>query len=318
MPAPPGAAKLRRPDPVGDRRDGVPEDTRAALAAHKSAQDLRPRPDRAPSSTRRSASSRHVKRISGGDAGQRPRSRSPASTTAPSAGASSTPGTASSSPTRRRPRTPAPRRTVGQRQPPRLLLVTDDPSMLPTALQDYLLDVQPGYDDATRSRRLQPRLDHRRRERRSSVAVQAQIDALLEIVPVNERGRRSPDTMSQAESPDRLATARSPSTTSASSWAPPRRTSSQLRNRIARLIDSPLAADHPRASARRAGRSRASPRSASTARHAATTPRPVRARCALGLRRAAPPRTAMGMARPRARLARRGRACAAAACPGMP
>jgi hypothetical protein len=71
------------------------------------------------------------------------------------------------------------------------LLVTDDPDKLPTALQSYLLDVQPGYTrDPVRGV-----YNHGwiiGDENAFSVAVQSQIDALLEIVPVNERGSATP------------------------------------------------------------------------------------------------------------------------------
>jgi hypothetical protein len=71
------------------------------------------------------------------------------------------------------------------------LLVTDDPDKLPTALQSYLLDVQPGYTrDPVRGV-----YNHGwiiGDENAFSVAVQSQIDALLEIVPVNERGSPTP------------------------------------------------------------------------------------------------------------------------------
>jgi ell wall binding domain 2 (CWB2) len=71
------------------------------------------------------------------------------------------------------------------------LLVTDDPDKLPTALQGYLLDVQPGYSrDPVRGV-----YNHGwiiGDESAFSVAVQSQIDALLEIVPVNERGSATP------------------------------------------------------------------------------------------------------------------------------
>jgi hypothetical protein len=71
------------------------------------------------------------------------------------------------------------------------LLVTDDPDKLPTALQSYLLDVQPGYTrDPVRGV-----YNHGwiiGDESAFSVAVQSQLDALLEIVPVNERGSPTP------------------------------------------------------------------------------------------------------------------------------
>jgi hypothetical protein len=66
------------------------------------------------------------------------------------------------------------------------LLVTETADRLPTALQNYLLDVQPGYTrDPVRGV-----YNHGwivGDEGAISVPVQSQIDALLEIVPVNER-----------------------------------------------------------------------------------------------------------------------------------
>jgi hypothetical protein len=71
------------------------------------------------------------------------------------------------------------------------LLVSDDAGKLPAALQGYLLDVQPGYTrDPVRGV-----YNHGwiiGDESAFSVAVQSQIDALLEIVPVNERGNPTP------------------------------------------------------------------------------------------------------------------------------
>jgi hypothetical protein len=71
------------------------------------------------------------------------------------------------------------------------LLVTDDAAKLPTALQGYLLDVQPGYTrDPVRGV-----YNHAwiiGDEGALSVPVQSQIDALLEIVPVNERASAAP------------------------------------------------------------------------------------------------------------------------------
>jgi hypothetical protein len=66
------------------------------------------------------------------------------------------------------------------------LLVVEDPAKLPAAVQGYLLDVQPGYTrDPVRGV-----YNHGwivGDESAISVSVQSQIDALLEIVPVNER-----------------------------------------------------------------------------------------------------------------------------------
>ena len=71
------------------------------------------------------------------------------------------------------------------------LLVTQDPATLPRALQGYLLDVQPGYTrDPVRGV-----YNHGwivGDEGAISAPVQSQIDALLEIVPVNERASAKP------------------------------------------------------------------------------------------------------------------------------
>ena len=71
------------------------------------------------------------------------------------------------------------------------LLVTQDPATLPRALQGYLLDVQPGYTrDPVRGV-----YNHGwivGDEGAISAPVQSQIDALLEIVPVNERASATP------------------------------------------------------------------------------------------------------------------------------
>jgi hypothetical protein len=71
------------------------------------------------------------------------------------------------------------------------LLIVEDPAKLPPALQGYLLDVQPGYTrDPVRGV-----YNHGwivGDESAISVPVQSQIDALLEIVPVNERASTSP------------------------------------------------------------------------------------------------------------------------------
>jgi ell wall binding domain 2 (CWB2) len=71
------------------------------------------------------------------------------------------------------------------------LLVAEDPDKLPTAVQGYLLDVQPGYTrDPVRGV-----YNHGwivGDESAFSTAVQSQIDSLMEIVPVNERGSAKP------------------------------------------------------------------------------------------------------------------------------
>jgi hypothetical protein len=68
------------------------------------------------------------------------------------------------------------------------LLVSDAGDQLPAALDGYLLDVQPGYiRDPVRGV-----YNHGwivGDEKAFSAAVQSRIDALLEIVPVNERAK---------------------------------------------------------------------------------------------------------------------------------
>jgi hypothetical protein len=75
------------------------------------------------------------------------------------------------------------------------LLVSGDGTKLPGALQGYLLDVQPGYTrDPVRGV-----YNHGwiiGDEQAFSVPVQSQIDALLEIVPVNERASQPSSTPS--------------------------------------------------------------------------------------------------------------------------
>ena len=71
------------------------------------------------------------------------------------------------------------------------LLVTEDPAKLPRSVEGYLLDVQPGYTrDPVRGV-----YNHGwivGDEGAISASVQSQIDALLEIVPVNERASATP------------------------------------------------------------------------------------------------------------------------------
>lgn len=73
------------------------------------------------------------------------------------------------------------------------LLLTDDAGRLPQALTSYLLDIQPGYSrDPVRGV-----YNHGwivGDEGAVSVDVQSRIDALLEIVPVNERAPRTTST----------------------------------------------------------------------------------------------------------------------------
>lgn len=73
------------------------------------------------------------------------------------------------------------------------LLLTDDPNRIPPALSSFLLDIQPGYSrDPVRGV-----YNHAwivGDEQAVSVDTQSQIDALLEIVPVNERASRTKTT----------------------------------------------------------------------------------------------------------------------------
>ncbi|HEX5925111.1 MAG TPA: cell wall-binding repeat-containing protein [Baekduia sp.] len=187
MPAAAWAAKAG--DPIlFTRRDSVPEDTRAAIAAHQQPKIYVLGPtsavsDKALAQLKKLGS---VTRISGA---------TPAASSVAFArfvdGAFGwgvvDPGHGFVFADTRRPTdaaAAAPLSASGTYGP---LLVTDDPNKLPTALQNYLLDVQPGYTrDPVRGV-----YNHGwiiGDENAFSVAVQSQIDALLEIVPVNERG----------------------------------------------------------------------------------------------------------------------------------
>jgi hypothetical protein len=191
MPAAAWAAKAG--DPIlFTRRDSVPEDTRAAIAAHQQPKIYVLGPtsavsDKALAQLKKLGS---VTRISG---------KSPAASSVAFArfvdGAFGwgvvDPGHGFVFADTRRPAdaaAAAPLSASGTYGP---LLVTDDPDKLPTALQSYLLDVQPGYSrDPVRGV-----YNHGwiiGDENAFSVAVQSQIDALLEIVPVNERGSATP------------------------------------------------------------------------------------------------------------------------------
>jgi hypothetical protein len=191
MPAAAWAAKAG--DPIlFTRRDSVPEDTRAAIAAHQQPKIYVLGPtsavsDRVLAKLKKLGS---VTRISG--------ATPPASSVAFARFVDGAfgwgvvdPGHGFVFADTRRPAdaaAAAPLSASGTYGP---LLVTDDPDKLPTALQSYLLDVQPGYTrDPVRGV-----YNHGwiiGDENAFSVAVQSQIDALLEIVPVNERGSATP------------------------------------------------------------------------------------------------------------------------------
>ena len=174
-----------------------------------------------------------VKRIAGADAGAAPRSPSPATRRRrASAGTSSTRATASCSPTRAGRRTPPPPRRCRRTARTGRCCCSPTPACCPQPLQDYLLDIQPGYDERPGPRRLQPRLDHRRRERDRGRRPGAHRHAPGD--PARRHRSRVSHGRSRAARTPARRTARSPSTTCASSWAPPRRTSRyQIRNRIA-------------------------------------------------------------------------------------
>ena len=83
-----------------------------------------------------------------------------------------------------------------------LLLVTE-PNALPAAVQDYLLDIQPGYDDDP----VRGVYNHGwviGDDAAISIDVQSRIDALLEIQPVQPGSARKIPRMAQAEQPERL------------------------------------------------------------------------------------------------------------------
>jgi len=186
MPAAAWAAKAG--DPIlFTHRDSLPEDTRAAIAAHQQPKIYVLGPPSVISGKAVAALKRlgAVQRISGAD---------PAATSVAFArfvdgafgwgvvdpghgfvfASSNRPADAGAA---------APLSASGTYGP---LLVSTNPAQLPTSLSGYLLDVQPGYTrDPVRGV-----YNHGwivGDEQAISVAVQSRIDALLEIVPVNER-----------------------------------------------------------------------------------------------------------------------------------
>ena len=66
------------------------------------------------------------------------------------------------------------------------LLLTDKPAAMPPALQNYLLDVQPGFENGDPSEAVYNRVWILGNKDAVSPAVQARIDQLLELVPVDK------------------------------------------------------------------------------------------------------------------------------------
>jgi hypothetical protein len=191
MPAAAWAAKGG--DPIlFTRRDSVPADTRAAIAAHQQPKIYVLGPESAVSAKvlKELKKLGSVTRISGADPG--------ASSVAFARFVDGAfgwgvvdPGHGFVFASTRRPADAAavaPLSASGTYGP---LLVAEDADKLPTAVRSYLLDVQPGYTrDPVRGV-----YNHGwivGDESAFSTAVQSQIDSLLEIVPVNERGSATP------------------------------------------------------------------------------------------------------------------------------
>ena len=156
-----------------------------------------------------------------------------------SAGTSTTPATASSSPAATRPldaAAAAPLSASGTWGP---LLLTDDADTLPAALRDYLLDVKPGYTtDPTRA--FYNHVWVIGDQEAIDVNQQAEVDELAELAKIG--GER----MSEAENPELLGgdAGVTAEDIRALAGAVTPHFALQVRNRIRRLIE-PLPADHP-------------------------------------------------------------------------
>ena len=162
-------------DPAGDQATRAP----AHLRARARARDLVVR-----RSARCDASAR-VKRIAGPHAGRPTRSRSRATPTRPSAGECATRATASCSRTRDRPRDAAAAAALGGSGKYGPLLLLDGADELPRPLENYLLDIQPGYRfDPVRG--VYNHAWMMGDESAISLGVQARIDELTEIVRVRD------------------------------------------------------------------------------------------------------------------------------------
>ena len=187
MPAAGWAAKSGQPV-LWVTRDAIPPSTRAAITAHKRPQIYVLGPESAISARveKQLGELGQVKRVSGAD----PVANAIAFAREPRpAGTSSTPATGSSSSTpsgRSTPPSAAPLSASGTYGPQ--LLLTEG-NALPAPLQDYLLDIQPGYDEDP----VRGVYNHGWMigdENAISVDVQARIDSLLEIQSV-DRGKGS-------------------------------------------------------------------------------------------------------------------------------
>ena len=188
MPAAAWAAKSGQPV-LWTLKDSLPAETRAAIAAHPQGADLRARAARGDRRERGhgAAASSAGRSASPGPTRSRTRSPSRASPTARSAGTSSTPATASCSPTPRGRSTPRPaRRSRAAASTGRCCSLTEAAS-LPAPVQEYLLDIQPGYEEDP----VRGVYNHgwlMGDETAISADVQSRIDALLEIQPVESGG----------------------------------------------------------------------------------------------------------------------------------
>ena len=186
---------------VRDARRGVGGEGRRPGAVGRQGQRCRPppRPPSPPTAARASTCSgprrRSPTRSSSSSATSAPRAASPAPTRRPTRSPSRASTTGSSAGTRSTPATgwcsPASRGRPTRPPPPALsgagtygpLLVNTDVNILAKPLQDYLLDIQPGYD-ADPVRGVYNHGWIMGDEKAISVDVQSRIDALLEIQPV--------------------------------------------------------------------------------------------------------------------------------------
>ena len=142
------------------------------------------------------------------------------------------------------------------------LLLLDDPGAHAAAVQQYLLDIQPGYNTDPVDRRSTITAGSSATRGAISVAQQARIDALLEIVRAAPAPPTPYEPVSQAEHPDRLSADHQVTLDDVRQLmgASTPHFALQLRNRIAKLIRGlpgrPPGADRGRARGRAADRAR--------------------------------------------------------------
>ena len=250
--------EVRRPGAVRRQGRAARRHHAPAITAHQqpAIYVLGPPIGRSPSawSSAAAAARARSRRIARRGPGARTRSRSRASPTATSAGASSTPATGSCSPTPTRPADAAAAAPLSARGHATARCCSSTEPTRCRARSRTTCSTSSPATTRTRCAASTITAGSSGDEKAISVDVQSRIDALLEIQPVDRPARPKIPAWPKPSSPSASGpTARSPSTTCASSWAPRPRTSRCSCATASRTLIRGLPADDPGAAAGRAG-----------------------------------------------------------------